>query len=204
MRFCSFSSASRSDARAKMSFSRFSAKVSTITATIRFKTPNTRVSSAPTKTTAVRGSSSITGIAILPQLSPATTVWKIVMLACQTEEKDRLHRSQDSQSPPLSAISCTTGLMISTAMMAHIVIKSINSRKDQNRVLKQLPIICSSRLSSLRMVKRRITRASLSKRHRRTTRIRPTPARSLPERVHMYSMQPTIIIKVSSRFHNLV
>mmetsp|Transcript_24566 Transcript_24566/g.55584 ORF Transcript_24566/g.55584 Transcript_24566/m.55584 type:complete len:225 (-) Transcript_24566:512-1186(-) len=152
-----------------MSLDLISAKVSTITATIRFKTPKTSVSKEPANMKAVHGAYSMTGMAMNPQLSPAMIVWKKVMFAWNTEENDLLQRSQPSHLPA-SAIACTLGSIISTAMTDQTVITRIRRRKDQKSVLKQLPIIWISFLSSLSMEKRQMIRRSRKMRHKRITR----------------------------------
>mmetsp|Transcript_68016 Transcript_68016/g.176398 ORF Transcript_68016/g.176398 Transcript_68016/m.176398 type:complete len:213 (-) Transcript_68016:188-826(-) len=138
--FSSISSQSMSSALEIMSFARFSAKLSTITTTIKFNKPNPIVKSAPAKTAAVPGKASITGIATKPQLSPATTVWKRVNIAVKTEEKAPEQRGQSFQTP-CSATSCANGWMTSTAMTAQKLIANIRSRNDQTNVFRQLSII---------------------------------------------------------------
>mmetsp|Transcript_81095 Transcript_81095/g.262674 ORF Transcript_81095/g.262674 Transcript_81095/m.262674 type:complete len:247 (+) Transcript_81095:828-1568(+) len=173
----SFSSAScwsMSAARLPTSLSRFSAKVSTITATMRFKIPNTSVSKAPPKMTIVHGSASITGTAMYPQLSPATTVWKKVTLAMKTDENERRHLSHPSQAPS-SATFWTKGLITSTAITAQMVIVKRSNNKDQKSVFIQLPIICRRRLSSFSTAKRRMTLSSLSSLISRARRTTPRP-----------------------------
>mmetsp|Transcript_44934 Transcript_44934/g.121043 ORF Transcript_44934/g.121043 Transcript_44934/m.121043 type:complete len:285 (+) Transcript_44934:712-1566(+) len=107
--FSFLSSYSISTPRLSMSFSLSSAAVSTTTAVTRLSTPNTRVSREPMKMTAVQGWCSMIGMAILPQLSPAMTVWKSVIFAWVTEAKDRRHLSQSAHWPWLSASSMTKG-----------------------------------------------------------------------------------------------
>mmetsp|Transcript_24565 Transcript_24565/g.55580 ORF Transcript_24565/g.55580 Transcript_24565/m.55580 type:complete len:225 (-) Transcript_24565:512-1186(-) len=152
-----------------MSLDLISAKVSTITATIRFSTPKTSVSKAPVKIMLVHGCNSMTGIATLPQLSPAMMVWNSVMFAWKTLENDLEQRLQSPQ-PSWSSISCTLGLMSSTARTAQTVMTRTKRRKDQKSVLKQLPIIWISFLSSLSMEKRQMIRRSRKMRHKRITR----------------------------------
>mmetsp|Transcript_131134 Transcript_131134/g.331064 ORF Transcript_131134/g.331064 Transcript_131134/m.331064 type:complete len:215 (+) Transcript_131134:313-957(+) len=142
----------------------------------------------------------MTGMAILPQLSPATMVWKKVMLASKTEEKDLLHRVQSDHSP-LSERSRIIGLTISTAIVAQMVIARIKRRNDQNNVLKHEPIMRSNFLNSFKMLKSLITRMSRSKRHNLMTRMIPLPDISSPVQWRMYSMLPVTMMKKSKQFH---
>mmetsp|Transcript_56333 Transcript_56333/g.163395 ORF Transcript_56333/g.163395 Transcript_56333/m.163395 type:complete len:368 (+) Transcript_56333:270-1373(+) len=148
--FSCLSCCSKSVALVVTSFSRASAKVSTITATTRLSTPQTKDMSAPTKTRELHGYASMIGTASLPHESPATTVWKNVMFAMNTEENDRRQRSQSGQAPR-SYNSWTKGLMSSTASTAQAVMMNRRRKKDQNKVFTHPLIIWINRRSSLRV-----------------------------------------------------
>mmetsp|Transcript_63741 Transcript_63741/g.177269 ORF Transcript_63741/g.177269 Transcript_63741/m.177269 type:complete len:204 (+) Transcript_63741:935-1546(+) len=179
-----------------MSLERASAKVSTITATMRLSTPKTSIIMAEVNTMPVHGCASMIGIAIKPQLSPATIVCQSVIDASKTDEKERAHRSQSDHSPR-STNSATYSLNTSTVIIAQMLIISSKRRKDQNSVLKQLPIIWISFLSSLKNGNLIITRRRRRSLHSRITRTRPRPPISKSTHSRTYSTTPMPTIKMS-------
>mmetsp|Transcript_106533 Transcript_106533/g.254342 ORF Transcript_106533/g.254342 Transcript_106533/m.254342 type:complete len:282 (+) Transcript_106533:771-1616(+) len=187
--FRSFSSSnSSSSAKLRISLWRASANVSTTTATIRFSTPKTRVSSDPTKITAVAGYFSMTGTAMSPQPSPAMTVLKSRRFASMTDCVARRHWGQSWKTPDSVFKSCTRGFTTSTMNMAHTVIMRKQKTKDQAKALKHVAIMVTSFCSS------RSARVFRSKRINRTIRAN-RKTRSTPIRRTMSSSSTVLKIK---------
>mmetsp|Transcript_90497 Transcript_90497/g.260870 ORF Transcript_90497/g.260870 Transcript_90497/m.260870 type:complete len:419 (+) Transcript_90497:542-1798(+) len=199
-RFSDRSCCSMSAALVVTSFSRASAKVSTMTATTKLSTPQTKVINAPTKMVAVHGCASITGTAIMPQESPAMIVLKNVMFAMNTEENARLQRSQFDQTP-LPDNSWMMGLISSTATAAQKVITKARRKNDQNNVFTQPPTIWINRLSSFRNGIAWITRSSRNNRQQRNVRMMLAPCISMPAHATKYSNAPIRTMPVSIKFH---
>mmetsp|Transcript_137964 Transcript_137964/g.326909 ORF Transcript_137964/g.326909 Transcript_137964/m.326909 type:complete len:200 (-) Transcript_137964:31-630(-) len=177
----SSASSSISIAIVATSFKRCSAKVSTTTATTRFRTPKTMVKWEPTKMLdASHGSSDMSGTATSPHLSPATTVLNMSKTALMTDDKEARQDSQSSHSPSFSMREVMVGYSSSTMSIAQEVITTKQKMKDHIRVLKQRPVIRTSFRSSLSILNFRKRRNSRKMRTTRRMRRSVTSAASIP------------------------
>mmetsp|Transcript_19922 Transcript_19922/g.46664 ORF Transcript_19922/g.46664 Transcript_19922/m.46664 type:complete len:202 (-) Transcript_19922:741-1346(-) len=141
---------SSSCAKFSTSLSLTSAKVSTTTATIRFKTPKTSVKEEPTNMRNVSGCRLITGTAISPQLSPAMTVLNRSRLAPITDSVACKQSAQSANTSSVRYISLTCGWTISTIIMAQIVIITKQNRKDHARAFIHVVSMMTNFCNSLR------------------------------------------------------
>mmetsp|Transcript_110384 Transcript_110384/g.263075 ORF Transcript_110384/g.263075 Transcript_110384/m.263075 type:complete len:308 (+) Transcript_110384:213-1136(+) len=194
---------SNSAAKFTTSFSRTSAKVSTTTATMSCSTPKTRVRREPTKMMAVAGWSCMTGIAIRPQLSPATTVLNSNRLAFMTEDAACKHSRP--QSPKTFVRSCTSwmrGWTISTINMAHIVITTNPNRKLQTKVFRHVANMVTSFCSSFNervFLKNCMRRIILARRSGRSMLMLILDVNASPALVNTHSAYPHVIMTMSSK-----
>mmetsp|Transcript_91490 Transcript_91490/g.218064 ORF Transcript_91490/g.218064 Transcript_91490/m.218064 type:complete len:211 (-) Transcript_91490:431-1063(-) len=178
---------------------RCSAKVSTTTATTRFKIPKTIVRCEPTNIpVASQGWCSIRGTATSPQLSPATTVLKISRLAKKTDCNDFAQNSQSCQIPR-STMSGISGFSNSTASIAQEVMITKQNRKDQHSVLKQRPVILRSFRSSFSIRNLRNKRKSRMMRTTLSTRSRVNWSTDMPAASRIICATPDATIRRSRR-----